>query len=56
MKSIGRDKIEEKKMKAFIAALAGVLVIMGVAWVGLGQLDFSSEKAGQSPTADVRVE
>lgn len=43
-------------MKAFVAALIGLVVITGVAWGGLHLIDFSTKSVNQSATGDVRLE
>ncbi|MEO9901956.1 hypothetical protein [Nisaea sp.] len=42
-------------MKAFVAALIGLVVITGVAWGGLHLIDLSTETVNQSATGDVRL-
>lgn len=43
-------------MKAFVAALIGLVVITGIAWGGLQLVDFSTKSVNQSATGDVRIE
>lgn len=56
MKSAARVRIEERKMKAFISSLFGIVVIVALAWGGLHLFDFSTQKAGESETGSVRLE
>ena len=50
------DKTKENEMKAFVAALIGLVVITGVAWGGLHLVDFSTKTVNQSDTGAVRLE
>ena len=43
-------------MKAFVAALVGLVVISGLAWFGLEQFDRSTEAVNQTHTGNVRLE
>ncbi|WP_420403116.1 hypothetical protein [Nisaea sp.] len=43
-------------MKAFLAALVGIVVCSGIAWFVLGQFDFSTTHVNQSATGSVRLE
>lgn len=43
-------------MKAFLASLIGIVAIGVVAWLALGQLDYSSQHVNSSTLGTVRLD